>query len=93
VSDGGRRPAAARGDTGWGVAWEEDGAVWFSHVAHDGARHQPPVRLSSEDGGAATWPSLVWTGRAFAVAWEEQRLGISQVWFTQGTFGCPYPAD
>lgn len=78
ISSADRCVASAWNGDVYGLAWEADGVdgpdLFFARADAAGVRLGPVVPLST-GAGAAHHPEVVWTGSAFAVAWDETDAG------------------
>jgi hypothetical protein len=60
---------------GYGVAWDQGGAILLAELDASGAVTARPQPISGAGAMRASTPSLIWTGSAFAVAWSDRRDG------------------
>ena len=71
----------------YGVAWADDDPsetyfeVYFVRLDASGNVIGQEVQVTS--GADAWWPSLVWTGTHFGLAWSDRRLANAQVFFAR----------
>jgi hypothetical protein len=73
-----------------GVTWKDArssplGEIFFTRLGEDGSRLGSDVGLSSP-GGVNEYPSLVWTGSAFAAAWHGTLAGNPEIYLA--LIGC-----
>ena len=91
-SDSGASHAASVAWTGteYGVAWHDnrqgDGnwEIYFARLDSNGQRVDPEVRITDAEGVSA-YPSLVWTGTEYGLAWRDERDGDPEIYFTRLT--------
>jgi hypothetical protein len=79
-------PSLAWNDTGYGVAWEDyrDGnnEIYFADLDAHGSKTGSDVRITS-DSANSRYPSLVWTGMDYGVAWWDNRDGNAEIYFAR----------
>jgi hypothetical protein len=80
-------PSVVWTGTEYAVAWADDRGVgnwdiYFARLAGDGEMVGTEVRVTT-DAGASTFPSLVWTGTGFGVAWQDSRDGNDNIYFAR----------
>jgi hypothetical protein len=70
----------------YGVAWEDrrDGnyEIYFNRISSTGVKQGPDVRITNAS-ESSEWPSLVWTGKEYGVAWEDNRDGNYEIYFAR----------
>jgi hypothetical protein len=78
---GARRPSLVRDARGYAVAWISGtpAQVWFSLLDATGTRIAPELQISEDPVAHPNLPSLVATGDGFAVAWQDDRSGDSDI--------------
>lgn len=81
-----RGPSIVWTGSEYGVAWWSDAtgtpAIAFARLDALGQIAGAITRVTTET-SAARWPSLVWTGAEYGVAWSDERTGTSEVFFTR----------
>lgn len=70
----------------YGVAWRDnrDGndEIYFARIDVNGNKIGDDIRVTNAP-NHSYWPSLVWTGTKYAVAWEDDRSGDYDIYFAQ----------
>jgi cysteine-rich repeat protein len=71
----------------FGVAWEDQrdgwaGEIYFARIDSSGSKMGSDIRITSNS-GPSFYPSIVWTGSEFGVAWEDQRDGNNELYFVR----------
>ena len=89
VSDGSREsdhPAAVWTGTEYGVVWQdardENFEIYFTRLNSSVQKLMWDVRITSNP-ALSGFPSIVWTGTEFGVAWEDNRDGNSEIYFAR----------
>ena len=64
----------------FGVSWQDDrdglsNEIYFARISQEGQKLGSDVRIT-EDSSLSETPSLVWSGREFAVSWQDDRDGV-----------------
>lgn len=89
VSAGGQ-PSVVFTGSEYGVAWHDyrgsSYEIVFNRLSADGDTLGPDVLLTS-DATESWYPSMVWTGSEFGVAWHDRRDGNNEVYFTRVSAG------
>ena len=72
--------------TEYGVAWHDDRAglineVYFARVSSLGVEIGSEVRISDFDSSGSRYPSLVWNGSEYGVAWADSRGSNEDIYF------------
>jgi hypothetical protein len=89
ISDGagvGVTPVLAWTGAGYGVAWQderdgfEQSEIYFRLLDERGAPLGEEVRITNA-AGISYWPSLVWNGSGFGLAWSDSRSGRGEIYF------------
>jgi len=79
-------PAVAWTGTEYGVVWQdgrdENFEIYFTRLDSLGQKLVWDVRIT-DDPAHSWWPSLVWTGTEFGVAWADDRDGDSEIYFAR----------
>jgi hypothetical protein len=74
----------------FGLSWEDfrDGnqEIYFGRVSSGGAKIGSDVRITFNSSGSYN-PSHVWTGREYAVTWEDVRSGDCEIYFARVSAG------
>jgi len=74
-------PAMAWSGSRWGLVYADDATgvaqLYFRPLDGSGTPQAAAVRLATST-GASDWPDVVWTGTAFAVAYDDQRAGANK---------------
>ena len=76
----------------YGVAWHDDRQgdgnweIYFARLDSNGQRVDPEVRITDAEGVSA-YPTLVWTGTEYGLAWRDDRDGNQEIYFTRLTAG------
>lgn len=71
---------------GYGVAWEderdgfEQAEIYFRLLDERGAPVGEELLISNA-AGISYWPSLVWNGTGFGLAWSDSRTGRGEIYF------------
>jgi hypothetical protein len=77
-------PSLSWSGTEFGLAWQDDRdgnqEIYFARLNAPGDLLGSAGRLT-DDPAASIEPSLVWAGDRFAVAWEDERHGDSEIYF------------
>ena len=70
----------------YGLAWHDDRdgntEIYFARLSADGTKIGSDVRISDSP-ALSEYPSLVWTGSEYAVAWEDRRDGNREIYFAR----------
>jgi predicted RecA/RadA family phage recombinase len=70
----------------YGVAWcdYQDGneEIYFARISKSGVKQGDDIRITN-DSGSSTFPSLVWTGEEYGVAWCDDRDGNEEIYFAR----------
>jgi hypothetical protein len=70
----------------YGLAWRDDRdgnqEIYFLRLDAEGNRIGNPRRITNAS-GASGWPSLVWDGRDYGLAWYDERDGNREIYFTR----------
>jgi hypothetical protein len=70
----------------YGLVWQDDRSgddeIWLALISVTGAKVGPDVRVTNHAGTSAA-PSLVPTDSGFGVAWQDDREGNDEIYFTQ----------
>jgi len=74
----------------FGVSWNDDrdgnNEIYFGRIDATGSLVPGSIiRLTEDDDQNSLYPSLVWTGTEFGVAWHDQRHGEEEVYFVRVT--------
>lgn len=82
-------PDLAWNGTEYGIAWQDSRAgaleIYFAGIDAAGtAKTTSDVRVTN-DPGYSQAPSLTWTGGEFGLAWQDNRTGRNEVYFTRLT--------
>jgi hypothetical protein len=56
--------------------------LYFARLSADGTKAGPDLR-ATRDAGYSFEPSLVWTGSEYGLAWEDNRDGNNEIYFTR----------
>ncbi|MEW6431653.1 MAG: MopE-related protein [Myxococcota bacterium] len=74
-------PAVAWSGTRWGLVYADDASgveqLYFRALGPTGTPQAAAVKLATST-ASSDWPDVVWTGSAFAVAYDDQRAGANQ---------------
>lgn len=75
-----------RGNNEYGIAWEDDrngnSEIFFAKVSDLNTKESSDAKIS-ESTAAAKEPSLAWNGSEYGVAWEDNRSGNYQIYFSR----------
>jgi len=92
----GQYPALAWTGSEYGVSWNDtrDGnwEIYFAPFLSHGAPLGPNLRITN-DPGNSLYPSLAWSGYQYGVAWQDNRDGNEEIYFTLIGCGCPGDSD
>jgi hypothetical protein len=86
VAGVGVTPSVVWTGEGYGVAWEderdgfEQGEIYFRLLNERGAPLAEELRITNA-AGISYWPSLVWNGTSFGLAWSDTRSGRGEIYF------------
>ena len=76
-------PSLAWADSGFGVSWQDrrddNFEIYFARVSASGQKLGEDLRVTT-DPAASGYPSLVWTGSAFGVNWDDSRHGNDEMY-------------
>ncbi len=74
--------------TEYGVAWHDDRQgegnweIYFARLDASGRRVDPEIRVTAA-AGVSSYPSVVWTGTEYGVAWRDNRDGNEEIYFVR----------
>ncbi len=78
------QPSLAWTGTYYGICWEDlrDGnwEIYFARINSSGVKVGSDVRITNEN-HLSEYPSLIWTGSEYGVAWIDHRDGNSEIYF------------
>ena len=70
--------------SGFGLSWDDSRhgnyEIYFTRLGPDGVPLGSETRISRGE-GVSQYPSLVWTGREYGMAWWDQRDGENEIFF------------
>lgn len=85
-SNNSQYPSLVWNDSGYGIAWQEkkDGndETYFALLNADGTKSGSDIRITDDDSNSR-YPSLVWDGSGYGIAWEDDREGNYEIYFSQ----------
>lgn len=81
-------PTIAWTGSEFGIAWRDERnstpynnqEIYFTRVDANGARLAPDIRVTDSQGDS-TFPTIVWNGTEYGLAWEDNREGGAKVYF------------
>jgi hypothetical protein len=72
--------------SGYGVAWQDDRdgnwEIYFARLTPEGVKVGGDMRVTTAASSSA-YPSLVWTGSGYGVAWYDHRDGNNEIYFAR----------
>ena len=80
-------PSLAWTGSEYGVGWDDDvdspdREIYFQRLTAVGALAGEPTRVTNA-AGVSEYPSLVWAGSEFGIAWEDDRDGNFEIYFAR----------
>lgn len=81
-----RRPSLVLSSTGYGIAWQDnrDGnlEIYFAFYNFEPRKTTADVRITSNTSNSQN-ASLVWTGKEFGAAWQDDQSGNDEIYFAR----------
>jgi uncharacterized membrane protein len=72
----------------YGVAWQDyrdsNWEIYFSRINAEGFEMSTDVRVTDAS-LESVFPTLVWNGREYGLAWQDSRVGNQEIYFTRLT--------